>query len=61
MYIGNRKFIHSLGWVHVSSFDPADKEYDEYDLNRLLWAQRILPAVDREPGIMTTANNEFFK
>ncbi len=61
IYIGNSKFIHSLGRVHVSSFNPADKEYDAYDLNRLLWAQRILPHVNRSEAIMTTGNNEFFK
>ena len=61
MYIGNHKFIHSLGRVHVSSFNPADKEYDAYDLNRLLWACRILPAVNKDKEIMTTDHNEFFK
>lgn len=61
MYIGNKKFIHSLGWVHVSSFNPSDPEYDEYDLNRLLWAQRILPYVNKEEGLNTTDTNEFYK
>lgn len=61
MYIGNQKFIHSLGWVHVSSFNPADPEYDEYDLNRLLWAQRVLPYINKEGGLTTTDKNEFYK
>lgn len=61
MYIGNQKFIHSLGWVHVSSFNPADPEYDEYDLNRLLWAQRVLPYINKEDGLTTTDKNEFYK
>ncbi len=61
MYIGNKKFIHSLGWVHVSSFNPSDPEYDEYDLNRLLWAQRILPYINKEDGLTTTDKNEFYK
>ncbi len=61
MYIGNKKFIHSLGWVHVSSFNPADPEYDEYDLNRLLWAQRVLPYINKEEGLTTTDKNEFYK
>lgn len=61
MYIGNKKFIHSLGWVHVSSFNPADPEYDEYDLNRLLWAQRVLPYINQEDGLTTTDKNEFYK
>ena len=61
MYIGNKKFIHSLGWVHVSSFNPADPEYDEYDYNRLLWAQRVLPYINKEEGLTTTDKNEFYK
>ena len=60
IYIGNKKFVHSLAWVHVSSFDPADAEYDEYDLNRLLWAQRVLPLVNTIPEVMTNDKNEFY-
>lgn len=61
MYIGQGKFIHSLGWVHVSSFMPKDENYDAYDLNRLLWAQRVLPYVNKEDGLNTTDNNEYYK
>ena len=61
IYIGNKKFIHSLAWVHISSFNPADPEYDEYDLNRLLWAQRVLPYVNKAPEIMTNDNNSYYK
>ncbi len=61
IYIGEQKFIHSLGYVHISSFNPKDKDYDEYDLNRLLWAQRVLPYINQEKGINTTDKNEFYK
>ena len=61
IYIGNKKFIHSLGYVHISSFNPADVEYDEYDLNRLLWAQRVLPYINKEEGLTTTDKNEIYK
>lgn len=61
MYLGNKKFIHSLGCVHISSFNPADREFDEYDLNRLLWAQRVLPFINKEKGLQTTDNNEFYQ
>lgn len=61
IYIGNKKFVHSLAWVHVSSFNPADPEYDEYDLGRLLWAQRILPLVNKIPEVMTNDRNEWYK
>ena len=60
IYMGNQKFIHSLAWVHVSSFNPADPEYDEYDLNRLLWAQRILPQLNTIPELKTNDNVEFY-
>lgn len=61
MYIGNKKFIHSLAWVHISSFNPEDAEYDAYDLNRLLWAQRVLPYINKEEGLTTTGINEYYK
>ena len=60
IYIGNKKFVHSLAWVHVSSFDPADPEYDEYDLNRLLWAQRVLPLVNTIPEVTTNDRHAFY-
>lgn len=60
IYIGGKKFIHSLAWVHVSSFSPADPEYDEYDLNRLLWAQRVLPLLNKVPEVNTTDRNPYY-
>ena len=30
IYIGNKKFIHSQGYVHISSFNPDDKDFDQY-------------------------------
>ncbi len=61
IYMGNKQFIHSLGWVHVSSFDPTADEYDEYDLNRLLFASRFLPYINKEIGLSTTDKNEFYQ
>ncbi|MFC2710315.1 NlpC/P60 family protein [Hoylesella oralis] len=61
IYLGNKKFIHSLGFVHISSFNPQDKEYDEYDLNRLLWAQRVLPYINKVDGMSTTDRNAYYK
>ena len=61
IYMGNKKFIHSLGWVHVSSFDPSADNYDEYDLNRLLFASRVLPYINKENGLNTTDKNEFYQ
>ena len=40
-YIGDKKFIHSQGYVHISSFDPNDPLYDKANLDRLLFAGRV--------------------
>lgn len=61
MYIGNRHFIHSIGWVHISSFNPKDDDYDDYDLNRLLFAARIIPYINKQDGLNTTDHNSFYK
>ena len=61
IYIGNRRFIHSQGDVHVSSFDPQDKLFDEYNLGRLLFAVRVLPYINKEKGLNTTATNEHYQ
>ena len=59
--LGGAKFIHSQGYIYISSFLPEDEEYDEFNLNRLLYAQRVLPYLDREPQITTTLTNEFYQ
>jgi len=43
IYMGDGQFIHSLGDVHISSLNPADSLYDEFNANRLLFAVRFLP------------------
>lgn len=60
IYIGNQKFIHSQGDVHVSSFSPADREFDEFNLNRLLYAVRFLPAINKEAALNTTDKNPYY-
>lgn len=42
MWIGNGEFIHSRGLVRISSFDPANPNYDEYELGRYLRTKRIV-------------------
>ena len=60
IYIGEKKFIHSQGYIHIGSFDRADSAYDEYNLSRLLYATRILDAIDKHPQINTTLNNPYY-
>ncbi len=43
MWIGNNKFIHSLGNVHISSADTSATDFDEYNYNRYLRTKRITP------------------
>ena len=47
MWIGNKKFIHSLGNVHISTTDSAAVDFDEYNYNRYLRTKRILPDSDK--------------
>ena len=61
IYVGNQRFIHSLGDVHESSFNPKDANYDAYDLGRRLHAVRFLPYLNKEPNINTTITNPFYK
>jgi cell wall-associated NlpC family hydrolase len=59
LYIGNERFIHAQGHVFVSSFNASDSKYDAYNLNRLLWATRVLPHIG-EKGISTLVDNPYY-
>lgn len=61
MYIGNKRFIHSQGDVHISSFDTADTLFDAYNLGRLLFATRILPYINKEASLNTTTTNLYYQ
>lgn len=60
MYIGNQQYIHSQTYVHISSFNPKDSNFDEYNKNRFIRAVRILPVLD-VPGITTIRTNPFYQ
>ncbi|KAA6338500.1 Dipeptidyl-peptidase 6 [termite gut metagenome] len=62
IYLGDKKFIHSQGYVHISSFNREDDEFDAFNLNRLLFATRILPVINRSNGgeIHTTLTNPYY-
>ena len=42
IYIGNKRFIHASENVHISSFDPNDSLYDEFNTNRYLRTMRYI-------------------
>ena len=60
-YLGEGKFIHSLGLVKIGSFRPEDPEYDAYNTGRYLFAGRVLPFIDRQEGLNTTLTNPFYQ
>ena len=60
-YLGEGKFIHSLGLVKIGSFRPEDPEYDAYNTGRYLFASRVLPFIDKEEGLQTTLTNPFYQ
>ncbi|WP_455587846.1 C40 family peptidase [Bacteroides sp.] len=60
IYVGDKKFIHALGDVHISSFSPEDKEYDVFNTERLLYAVRFLPYINKEKELNTTLTNPYY-
>lgn len=60
LYLGQKRFIHSQGDVHISSFDPSDELFDAFNLGRMLFATRFLPYIDKEEGLNTTVTNGFY-
>ncbi|TBW25831.1 C40 family peptidase [Gramella sp. KN1008] len=42
MWIGDNKFIHSMGEVHISNFDTTASDFDDYNYNRYLRTKRLL-------------------
>lgn len=60
IYLGNKQFIHALGDVHISSFNPEDKNYDAFNSGRLLFAVRFLPYINKEKGLNTTDQNPYY-
>lgn len=61
IYVGNQRFIHSMGDVYVSSLNPKDNLYDAYNKGRLLYANRVLPYINKEKGLNTTLTNAYYK
>ena len=47
MWIGDQKFIHSMGDVHISTMDTTAEDFDEYNYNRYLRSKRILNEKDK--------------
>jgi cell wall-associated NlpC family hydrolase len=59
-YLGDGRFIHSLGLVKIGSFRPEDPLYDAYNTGRYLFASRVLPYIDKQEGLNTTLTNPYY-
>jgi len=58
MWIGDQKFIHSMGNVHISTMDSTNADFDEYNYNRYLRTKRIN---DQEgKGLIYLAKKDIF-
>lgn len=44
LWLGNSRFIHASGDVHISSMDSLDDEFDNYNFERYLRTKRIIGA-----------------
>ena len=60
IYLGGGRFMHSLGLVKTASLDPSAPDYDAYNAGRYLFASRILPYIDKQEGLNTTATNPYY-
>ena len=59
-YLGDKRFIHSLGLVKIGSFDAKDPLYDAFNTGRYLFGGRVLPYVNQDPDLTTTLTNPFY-
>ena len=59
MWIGDNKFIHSSGNVHISSMDKDSEDFDEFNYGRYLRTKRLLGTED--PEIMNLPKNGLFR
>ncbi len=60
IYIGNMQFIHASDYIHISSFNPEDKLYDEFNTNRYLRTMRYI-GYEGTKGITPIAEHPFYK
>lgn len=59
-YLGDKRFIHSMGLVKIGSFDPEDPLYDAFNTGRYLFGTIFLPYIDLQEGLNTTLSNPYY-
>ena len=59
-YLGDGRFIHSLGLVKIGSFNEEDPLYDAYNTGRYLFGGNVLSFIDVHDGLNTTKSNPYY-
>lgn len=44
IYLEDKKYIHSSGKVHISSFDPQSSLFNKFNLERFVRVRRVIPS-----------------
>jgi len=60
IYLGNKKFIHSSGYIRISSLDPNQPDYDQGNTREFIRASRIAGAVGSN-GIWNIGDNPLYQ
>lgn len=58
MWIGDNKFIHAMGDVHISNFDTQAEDFDQYNYDRYLRTMRVLGEEDDK--VIQLAQSDLF-
>lgn len=58
MWIGDNKFIHAMGDVHISNMDTTSEDFDKYNYDRYLRTKRIIN--QKGDGLLYLANSDLF-
>ncbi|MDD2307332.1 MAG: C40 family peptidase [Prolixibacteraceae bacterium] len=59
LYMGNGLYIHSSGFVHVNSLDPADQLYNDRLHQILVGSSRVLTSLNTD-GIVQVKNHPWY-
>ena len=59
LYMGNGQYIHSSGFVHVNSLDPADQLYNDRLHKILVGSSRVLTSLNTY-GIVQVKNHPWY-
>ena len=60
IYLGNKEFMQSSGYIRISSLDPAQPNYDSYNTREFVRATRIIGAVGTK-GIWNIGDNPLYQ